>query len=174
MKRLRIVRLLVPLAMLFLVGKAYAVVTPAPFPSLKVAGIKKGEISQKTLKGKVTVINLWATWCEACKIELKEMETVFKPLLKNKDFKFAMVSLDKDPDKAVEWIKGNMKNPAAAMKMLYKDPDFKLAEAFAGETFPVTLVVDQNGQVIHFHEGFEEGSDQTHVIKKQVEKLLKK
>lgn len=105
-------------------------------------------------------------------MELKEMEGVFAPLLKNPKFNFAMVSLDKDPEKAKTWISENLKNPKEAMKYLYKDPEFKFAEKFADETFPVTLVINQKGEVVHIHEGYDENSNQTEVIAKQVRELL--
>lgn len=162
------------LSAFFLIFNSVSVfaVTGKKFPEMVVQGIESGSLSPETVKGKVTVVNLWATWCEACKVELKEMEGVFAPLLKNPKFNFAMVSLDKDPEKAKTWISENLKNPKEAMKYLYKDPEFKFAEKFADETFPVTLVINQKGEVVHIHEGYDENSNQTEVIAKQVRELL--
>lgn len=143
------------------------------FPDMELKGTDEQVLSPATLKGKVTVVNLWATWCEACKVELKEMETLFKPLRKDPSFQFAMVTLDKDPEKAVAWVKENLKDPESAMRELYNDPEFSLAEKFAGDTFPVTLIVDKNAQVVKVHEGYDEKSAQTASIAKEVKLLLK-
>ena len=151
---------------------ALATTVNKSFPNLEVQGVEKGVLSPKTVKGKVTVVNLWATWCEACKVELKEMETEFKELESDKRFQFAMVTLDKDPEKAKTWITENLKDPEKALKQLYKDPDFTFAEQFAGDTFPVTLIVDQSGKVIKIHEGYDEKSGQTAEIVGDVKKLL--
>ncbi|MDA9951527.1 TlpA family protein disulfide reductase [Oligoflexaceae bacterium] len=157
-----------------LVAGTSLAVTAKRFPNLKLSGLEKGELSRETIKGKVTIVNLWATWCEACKVELKEMEHVFSKLKSNENFSFAMVTLDKDPEKAVEWIKENLKRPSEALAQSYKDPEFSLAEKFSDDTFPVTLVVDQKGDVVKVYEGFEEGSNQTEEMANLVKKILAK
>ncbi len=96
-----------------------------------------GKLDEASLSGKVNVVNFWATWCEACKVELVEMEEEFSSLIKeNKDFQFSFVSLDKDPKKAEAWVKKNLKNPELFLKYLFKDPEFKSAEKLEIESFP--------------------------------------
>src|SRR5690606_4632196 len=106
------------------------------------------------------------TWCEACKVELVEFEDQLRPYLANKDFQTAFVSLDKDPSKAVAWFQSNLKEPETYLKSLYIDPEFQAADTLAVDSFPMTLVIDQAGKVVHVQKGFVEGEGTT-------EKLVK-
>ena len=109
--------------------------------------------------GKVTLINFWATWCDACKVELREMD---KELAKvSPDHKVVFVSLDKDPAKAKDYIAKEFKGSPAMQASLHSDEAFKLADALGLESFPMTLVVDQSGKVIKIQEGFKEGTGST-------------
>ena len=153
---------------------ASAVVSGDVLPAISVKHHEAGQLDLAKLSGKVTVINFWATWCAACKVELKEMEEQFKVFADDHGFQAAYVSLDRDPGKAVEWFGSNLKDPAQMLKSLYSDPTFKAAETLKVESFPMTFVIDQNGKVAKIHEGFKEGENSTEEIAKAVAKLLKK
>ncbi len=119
------------------------------------------ELNPETMKGKVTVINFWATWCAACKVELKEMETEFAPLLKETKFQFAMVSLDKEPAAALAWIKENLKVVPEMQSLLYEDSGFVAAGVLDVDSFPMTLIVGPDLKVLHVQRGFTEGEKST-------------
>lgn len=155
------------------VHSAQAVVSGDVLPAISVKHHEAGQLDQAKLSGKVTVINFWATWCAACKVELKEMEEQFKVFSDEKDFHVAYVSLDKDPAKAVDWFKGNLKDPAEMLKSLYSDAGFLAAESLKVESFPMTFVIDQNGKIANIHEGFKEGENSTEEIAKAVAALLR-
>ena len=152
---------------------ASAVVSGDVLPGISVKHHQAGQLDQAKLSGKVTVINFWATWCAACKVELKEMEEQFKAFSDEKDFHVAYVSLDKDPTKAVEWFNSNLKDPAQMLKSLYSDAAFQAAETLKVESFPMTFVIDKNGKVAKIHEGFKEGEKSTEEIAKAVSALLR-
>jgi cytochrome c biogenesis protein CcmG/thiol:disulfide interchange protein DsbE len=53
---------------------------------------------QQRYRGKVTLVNIWATWCEPCKIEMPAMEQVYRALAP-RGFAVAAVSIDEgSPD----------------------------------------------------------------------------
>ena len=152
---------------------ASAVVSGDVLPAISVTHYESGQLDQAKLIGKVTVINFWATWCAACKVELKEMEERFKAFSDDKNFHVAYVSLDKDPSKAVDWFKGNLKDPAQMLKSLYSDAGFLAAESLKVESFPMTFVIDQNGKIAKIHEGFKEGENSTEELAKAVAERLR-
>jgi thiol-disulfide isomerase/thioredoxin len=84
-------------------------------------------VSVADFKGKVLVVNLWATWCGPCKIEMPTLP----------------VSVDRDEDLnlAVAFIKQN-----SPLK-LYRDPGYKLAFGLEPRAagFPTTIVYDKTG-----------------------------
>jgi cytochrome c biogenesis protein CcmG/thiol:disulfide interchange protein DsbE len=139
---------------------------------IKFQGLNNPDIGPEQLKGKVSVINFWATWCEACKVEIKEMEKEFAGLFPNAKFNMMFVSLDKDPAASLEWIQKNTTNAAGLVKYLFKDPDFKIAEELQIDSFPFTVVIGPDLKIVLIQKGFEEGKGSTAAIAKAAEAAL--
>ncbi|WP_449253515.1 TlpA family protein disulfide reductase [Brevundimonas naejangsanensis] len=94
--------------------------------------------------GKVTVVNLWATWCAPCKIEMPTLAALADRYKARDDFAVVAVSmdLDKTADEARDFIAQN------APLDFYIDPKFQLAFEFPGKgAMPQTIVMDRQGRV---------------------------
>ncbi len=154
-------------------GISYGIAEGDFFPKVEIAKNEKGKFHSDMLKGKVTVVNFWATWCEACKVELKEMQQDFASLLKEKDFQFMFVSLDKDPSKASTWVRENMKDAESFLEYLYQDPEFSTADSLNVDSFPMTFVIGKDGKIIKIQRGFKEGEGSTRQIAEAVQGILK-
>ncbi len=109
--------------------------------------------------GKPALINFWATWCESCKVELKEMADELKK--KPDSAAVVFVSLDKESAKAKDWMAREFKDQSAMVENLFYDESFKLADTLGVESFPMTLVVDAQGKVLKIQDGFKEGTGST-------------
>lgn len=134
--------------------------------------IQQGSLEPQQMLGKVTVINFWATWCASCKDELAEMEQLFKPLFTHKDLNVAFVALDKDPNKAKQWMQKNLKDADALLAKLYRDEQFQIAEKLAIDSFPLTLIIDRSGKVAFVQRGFTPGTGSTKKIVGLTQDLL--
>src|SRR5690606_5892980 len=82
---------------------------PAPYdtPALKYVDSTHAISNLRDLKGKVVFINLWATWCAPC---LMEMPTIYKlrQTFKDRDdLVFLMVDVENKLDKAQKWMDKN-------------------------------------------------------------------
>jgi len=121
--------------------------------------------------GKQTLINFWATWCDACKVELKEMEAEVKKLPSDRQVVF--VSLDKEPKKAQEYFSKEFKSPSPMLSSLYYDASFSMADTLGVESFPMTLVVDGSGKVIKVQDGFKPGTGSTEALFEALKKPAK-
>lgn len=162
-------------AVTFIASKeGLAVTVGEKLPAIAVQGFSNGELNENTFKGKVTLVNFWATWCASCKVELVEMEQKFGALLNHKNFNLAFVSVDKDPKAAAEWLKANLKSPEKFVSFLYKDPDYAAAESLNLDSFPMTLIIDQDGIVRHVQRGYIEGKGSTDQLAKLADELLTK
>jgi thiol-disulfide isomerase/thioredoxin len=139
---------------------AWAVKVGDLMPKISVKG-QDGAMSEPWA-GKPTLINFWATWCEACKVELKEMSEEMKKAPAS--VRVVFVSLDKDPAKAKDWMSREFKSNAAMIENLFYDDQFKLPDALGVESFPMTLVVDSAGNVLKIQEGFKEGTGSTKAL----------
>ncbi|HRD46670.1 MAG TPA: TlpA disulfide reductase family protein [Caulobacter sp.] len=94
-------------------------------------------------KGKVTVVNLWATWCAPCKIEMPTLAAL-QAAYQTQPVAVVPVSVDKDVDLnlAQAFI---AKNPPLK---LYRDPQYALAFGLEPKAagFPTTIVYDKQGR----------------------------
>jgi len=102
-------------------------------------------VSLSDYKGKVVVVDVWATWCAPCKVEipyLKKMEEAFK----DKDVTFISVSLDypKDKQKWLEMLKEKDMNGI----QLFAGGWTKITKDYAIATIPRFMVFDKMGNVV--------------------------
>ncbi len=95
-------------------------------------------------KGKVVLLNLWATWCAPCRKEMPELAQLQKEL-GSADFEVVALSEDlKGADASAAFLK-DAKADALA---LYVDPKATALEAVQSVGLPTTLLIDRNGKEI--------------------------
>ena len=136
--------------------------SPAPGFSLKTADGKSVEL--KNLKGKVVVVNFWATWCPPCRAEIPGMIEVYNSY-KAKGLEIVAVSLDRGGWKDVTPFaeKMGMKFPVVL------DQEGELATAYGGiQYIPTTFIIDRKGNIVSKHVGGISKSD----FEKAVQKAL--
>lgn len=118
----------------------------APDFSLKTTDGKTVQLSQ--MKGKVVLLNFWATWCGPCRKEIPDFLEVYKEY-KSKGFEIIGVSLDDEGWTVV--------NPfARKFKINYPIVlgDGKLVRAYGSfEFIPTTFLIDKQGTIVHTFTG---------------------
>jgi peroxiredoxin len=139
----------------------------APDFSLKDRGGKTVKLSG--LRGKVVIVDFWATWCEPCKKELPALDKLQKSFIDaKKDVVIVAVNIDNEKAKAEKFLKDK------GIKHLTVVFDTKQAVAptYDPPTMPTSYVVDQKGLVRHINQAYEPGDEKK--LAKQVEALLAK
>lgn len=144
-----------------------------PFPEVSLKHIESGTLTTQDMLGKVTVVNIWATWCGVCKIEMSEMEDEFRPLTMENDFQIAFVSVDEDPELAMVWFERNLKSADDMLRFLYSDPSGILVDQLKIDAYPTTFIVDQSGTVMFQQKGYAPGNQSTRRLVQYVELLRK-
>jgi len=95
----------------------------------------------KDLKGKVVLVNFWATWCPPCRKEMPDLQALYE---KYKDQGFLVLSIsDEEVGKVSPFI--------AERKISYPvllDPGRKVAEEFVVEGIPKSFVYDREGKMV--------------------------
>ncbi|MFS0710827.1 TlpA family protein disulfide reductase [Brevundimonas phoenicis] len=117
---------------------------PAPAPDYAFRNAAGQEVRFADFAGKVTVVNLWATWCAPCRIEMPTLAALADHYKTRDDFAVVTVSMDaeKTADDARAFIADH------APLEFYIDPKFQLAFEFPGKgAMPQTMVLDRRGQV---------------------------
>ncbi len=107
---------------------------------------KNGKIvSLDSLKGKVVYIDVWATWCGPCKMEipyLKQLEEEFH----NKNIAFVSISLDQDKE---AWIKMVMEKNMSGYQLIADNAwDSSLTKDYVIRTIPRFILIDKAGKIV--------------------------
>ncbi len=107
-------------------------------------------------KGKVLVLNFWATWCEPCREWEPHFEKVAGHFLgREKDVVFLEVNCDEDETLVATYLSEERPKTAA----VFADGLDQLLHVYS---FPTTLILSRTGKVAYRAEGFDpEGRDQT-------------
>lgn len=104
-------------------------------------------ISLEDVKGKVILINFWATWCPPCKAEMPSLNALYKQYKNKEDFIIFMVDVDHQMERSVAYMqKQGFDLPVHHIKS-------KLPEAFESSSIPFTILINQKGEIVMKHEG---------------------
>jgi peroxiredoxin len=120
---------------------------PEMAPAFETKALTGELVSRTGLKGKVILMNFWATWCPPCREEIPEMialQNEFKDQLE-----VVGISEDDDPPaKVMRFAKDQGINYPIAMSTDQLTKDFGGVEAL-----PTTFVIDTQGRVVQKHRG---------------------
>lgn len=103
-------------------------------------------------KGKVVLLNVWATWCSPCREEMPTLDRL-QARLGGKDFEVVALSIDRDgPDVVRKFFKEiDVRNLA-----LYIDPTMDAQSKLRLVGVPTTLLIDRDGREVARHTGIAE------------------
>lgn len=113
-------------------------------PNLELHGLDgRTELSASLLHGKVTVLNVWATWCPPCRYEMPSLEALSKSLDKER-FQVIGITVDADKFLAKEFL--------AQTGVTFRNfiDDNQLADALHIQVYPTTLIILPNGQISEY------------------------
>ena len=102
------------------------------------------------LRGKVVLINFWASWCGPCQQELPKLSEL-KDLHDEYDFELLAINIDEEPNKALRLAK----KLGLDFPILF-DQEKKVSKAYDIDAMPMTILLDRNGDVRYVHRGYKE------------------
>jgi len=99
-------------------------------------------------KGKIIVIDYWASWCKPCRKEMPAMKSLMKKY-KNSDIAFVFISMDIDQEKWKEAAEkeGIAEEPYSYMSFQIKKTD--LSKTLKGSSIPNYVIFDKNGTMVN-------------------------
>jgi len=112
-------------------------------PDFELPRLGGGEaLSLSSLRGKLVLLNFWATWCKPCEDEMPAMERLYRQLPRE-SFELLAVSVDEAPGE-VEAFRQRL----GLTFPILLDPDQRVARSFETFRFPESLLVGADGVVI--------------------------
>lgn len=119
------------------------------------------------LKGKVVLIDFWATWCAPCKESFPVLEKLHHDYAK-RGLVILAISVDRDKKKVARFLK---KQPVSFSVL--RDVAQKLVARANVKTMPTSFIVDQQGEIRFMHNGFHAKKTERQYVQ-EIEQLLKK
>ncbi|WP_111707238.1 TlpA family protein disulfide reductase [Lutibacter citreus] len=126
-------------------NRGYSVKVGEQCPNLNFSLLDRTKHTNKSLKGKVIVLQFTASWCSVCRKEMPHLESDVWQQFKNEDFILIGIDLKENLEKVKRFI--------SQMKVTYPfaiDYDGSLFESFTLPNAGVTrnIVLDKNGKIV--------------------------
>jgi len=110
----------------------------------------KGELTSSDLRGKVVLINFFATWCPPCRKELPVLQNqVWAKYKDNKDFVLLVIGREHTEEQLAEFAK------AQGFDLpFYPDEDRSVYSQFATQSIPRNYIISKGGKLVYASKGF--------------------
>jgi thiol-disulfide isomerase/thioredoxin len=136
-----------------------------PTPALELADLQGKKHSLADYRGKVVLVNFWATWCVPCREEMPSIERL-RASLANRPFAVLAVNLA-EPESRIQKFLDTM--PLGFPILL--DRDAKTTRAWHAKVLPATYIVGADGAIRYRHVGELDWSKPE--VRKQIVALMK-
>lgn len=105
-------------------------------------------VTLSALKGRVVLVDMWATWCDPCK-ESFPFYSRLQDEYGEQGFRVLAVSVDTERAAVAEFLEAN----PVSFTVLH-DPEGTVPQKMAIETMPTAFLVGKDGKVAYMHAGF--------------------
>lgn len=137
-------------------------------PNFTAQNIHGKSVSMENMKGKVILIDFWASWCAPCKKEFPELQKLAERY-KDSDIVILAINIDKKRENADAFLVKQIPIPQKMMILL--DPESKVVSSYGARAMPTSFIIDKSGIIKYVHLGFREKDPNQWIT--EIETLLK-
>jgi peroxiredoxin len=128
-----------------------------PAPDFALPVLDDGELTLGSLRGRVVLLNFWATWCKPCEDEMPAMQRLHDGLA-GAEFELVAVSVDEGDDEVRAF-----RDRLGLRFPILRDPGKRAAGAYQTFRFPESWLIDRDGIVVARYVGPREWDDPIYV-----------
>jgi peroxiredoxin len=147
-------------------GPAGAALSPmAQAPDFTLKTLEGPNLRLNEQRGRVVLVNFWATWCGPCKQEMPHLGRLYDRY-RSAGFVLLGVNVDDDPRQAAAL--------AARLGLRFPvllDADKSVSKLYDLQSMPATVLIDRDGRVRYLHRGYREGLEEAY--DRQIRELVK-
>jgi thiol-disulfide isomerase/thioredoxin len=136
-----------------------------PAPAFQLGSADGRAVDLVGLKGKVVMINFWASWCGPCRKEMPILEQLNKQY-RGKGLTLIGVNVEPDSKAAMNWLK----ETPVSFPILF-DTDSKVSKLYQVAGMPNTVILDRKGTVRYIHRGYQAGAENEYLD--QIRQLIR-
>jgi len=114
-------------------------------PSFSVKSHTGDEISLEKSRGKIVLLDFWASWCVPCRMDMPEMKRIWKKY--SADNRFSLIGIDLDSSKSP--FEGYLKDEGITWQQYYDGLGWgnKIARLYGVYSIPQTILIDHEGVI---------------------------
>lgn len=113
-------------------------------PNFQLRDLNGRFVALSDLRGKVVLLNFWATWCGPCRVEMPAMEELYRTF-ERKDFEILAVSTDAQ---GASVTRPFQQENHLTFPILH-DADYRVGLTYGARSLPMTFMVDRQGIIRH-------------------------
>lgn len=117
---------------------------PVPLPDLRVLDGTGRPVDLSSFRGKIVLLNIWATWCPPCRQEMPSLDRL-QAQLGGADFQVVALSMDAGA-KALDQVKSFYASVEIKHLAVYLDADAAAIFTLKAVGVPTTLLLDRQGR----------------------------
>lgn len=111
-------------------------------PNFRLRDLAGNVVDLTQLRGKVVLLNFWATWCGPCRVEMPSMELLYQTISRRE---FEILAVSTDPQ-GVAVTRPFQQEIGVTFPILH-DPDMRIGLTYGARSLPMTVMVDRQGVV---------------------------
>lgn len=137
----------------------------SPAPDFTLKTLEGPNLRLQEQRGKVVLLNFWATWCGPCREEMPQLNKLFE---KYKPLGFTLLGVNVDEDSR------NAAGVATQLGVKFPvllDSDKRVSKLYQLSTMPSTVMIDRDGRVRFLTRGYKSGTELEY--DQQIRALLK-
>lgn len=115
-----------------------------PAAEFKLIDLEGKWLSLTDYKGKVVLLNFWATWCGPCRVEMPSMEVLYNDL---KEQGFEILAISSDHQGSI--ITRPFVEAKALTFPILHDADYRVSGTYGIRTLPMSYLIDRQGTLRH-------------------------
>lgn len=111
-------------------------------PNFQLRDLAGNMLSLSQFRGKVVLLNFWATWCGPCRVEMPAMEQLYRTLPRGE---FEILAVSTDPQ-GVAVTRPFQQEMGVTFPILH-DAEYRVGFIYGARTLPLTFMVDRRGVI---------------------------
>jgi len=133
-------------------------------PNIALPTLTGDTVSLESLKGKVVLVNFWATWCGPCLMEMPSLQRLYRHY-QDSDFEVLAVATDFEGASAVKPLVDRLRLTFPVLL----DPQLQINDLYRVTGIPTSIIIDRDGIITHKFYGAEDwDSDRSHHLVEQI------
>lgn len=132
---------------------------PQPAPDFTLEKLDRGTLQLSQLRGRVVIIEFWATWCAPCRFTMPSLDVIYRRY-RDQGVEVLLINVGENSERIKKYVEDRFE------ATILMDRHRKATRLYGVTGFPTLLIIDAQGQVLYAKSGYRGG------LEKQLSQIL--